>query len=185
MLHLGTIYFLFAITALTYTTFIVTTMVDELAVTKPAAGLLWSALGALSIFSGMLFGGFSDRFGRRAGMAAALTAQGLSFALVATDTGPYGLYASVALFGISAWSMPSIVAATAGDYLGAEKAAAGFAVLTLMFAVGQVLGPAGAGVLAEWTGGFAISYGVAVGLNALAVVLCMFLSRERRSRIGP
>ena len=67
------------------------------------------------------------------------------------------------------------LAAAAGDYLGPERAAAGFSILTLMFAVGQVLGPAGAGILAGWTGGFAVSYGVAAGLNLLAVVLCLFL----------
>lgn len=178
ILHLGAIYFLFAITALTYTTFIVTTMVDEFAVPKPTAGILWSVLGALSIFSGPLFGTVADRMGLRVGMASTLTVQATAFALVAFDAGPYGLYVSAVLFGLSAWSMPSIIAAAAGDYLGAEAAAAGFSVLTLMFAAGQVLGPAGAGVLAEWTGGFTSSYAVAVGLNALAVILCLFVKRR-------
>lgn len=178
LLHLGAIYFLFAITCLTYTTFVVTTMVDEFAVAKPTAGVLWSILGALSIFSGALFGSVADRMGLRVGMAATLTVQGAAFALVALGTGTYGLYLSVVLFGLSAWSMPSIIAAAAGDYLGPEAAAAGFAVLTLMFAVGQVLGPAGAGILAEWTGGFAVSYSIAVGLNALAVLLCLFVKRR-------
>lgn len=180
LLHLGVIYFLFAVTALTYTTFIVTTMVDELSVTKQAAGLLWAVVGALSIFSGALFGSIADRFGIRAGMASALIAQGTAYGLIAAGTGIYGLYVSIFLFGLSAWSMPSIVAAAAGDYLGSEKAAAGFAVLTLMFAVGQALGPAGAGILAGWTGGFAASYGVAAGLTALAVLLCLFLRPAQR-----
>ena len=179
VVRLGVIYFLFAVTALTYTTFIVTTMVDELSVSKHDAGLLWSVLGALSIFSGTLFGNIADRLGLRAGMAAAMTVQGVAYGLIAFGTGTYGLYLSVFLFGASAWSMPSIVAAAAGDYLGAERAAAGFAVLTLMFAVGQALGPAGAGILAGWTGGFAASYGVAAGLNAMAVVLCCFLRRPQ------
>lgn len=178
LLHLGAIYSLFAITALTYTTFIVTTMVDELAVPKPTAGILWSVLGALSILSGPLFGSVADRFGLRAGMMSTLTVQALAFALIALDTGTYGLYLSVVLFGLSAWSMPSIIAAAAGDYLGPEAAAAGFSMLTLMFACGQVLGPAGTGVLAEWTGGFAVSYAIAVGLNALAVLLCLFVKRR-------
>jgi len=175
LLHLGTIYFLFAVTALTYTTFIVTTMVDELSIAKQTAGVLWAVIGGLSIFSGALFGSIADRFGLRTGMALALIAQGAAYGLIAAGTGIYGLYVSIFLFGVSAWSMPSIVAAAAGDYLGPENAAAGFAILTLMFAVGQALGPASAGLLAEWTGGFAISYAAAVGLNALAVTLCWFL----------
>lgn len=177
VLHLGLIYALFAATGLTYTTFIVTTMVDALGVPAATAGLLWALVGGLSIFSGALFGAVSDRFGHRVGMAAALAVQAVAYALLAAAAGRVGLYVSLTLFGLSAWSMPSIVAAAAGDYLGPERAAAGFAMLTLMFAAGQVLGPAGAGFLADWRGGFASSFGVASGLNCLAVCLCMFLRR--------
>ena len=114
-------------------------------------------------------------------MASALSTQGLAFALVAFDSGTAGLYVSVVLFGISAWSMPSIVAAAAGDYLGPERAASGFAILTLMFAVGQVLGPAGAGVVADWSGGFAIGYGVAALANLAAVAMCPALPAAPKS----
>ncbi len=175
LLHLGIIYALFAATLLTYTTFIVTAMVDELSISTIDAGLLWAAVGGFSIFSGPLFGAISDRFGHKVGMASALSSQGVAFVLMAFDTGPLGLYVSILFFGISAWSMPSIVAAAAGDYLGPEKAASGFAILTLMFAAGQVLGPAGAGVLADFSGGFALAFGVAAGLNLIGVILCPML----------
>ncbi len=66
---------------------------------------------------------------------------------------------------------------------GPERAAGIFAILTLIFAVGQVLGPAGAGFLADWTGGFAAAYGVTTGLNCVAVILCLFL-RPPPSRVG-
>ena len=180
LLHLGIIYALFAATVLTYTTIIITTMVDEFSITPARAGLLWAVVGGLSIFSGPLFGAISDRMGHRAGIFSALAAQAVAYGLVAANTGPAGLYLSIALFGLSAWSLPSIVAAAAGDYLGPEKAAAGFAILTLMFAFGQVLGPAGAGILADWTGSFTQSYAVAAGLNVLAVLLCLFLRPPSR-----
>ena len=155
-------------------------MVDDLSVTPAMAGLLWAGVGGLSIFSGGLFGNISDRMGHRAGMLSALFVQAVAYGLVAADTGMMGLYISIVLFGLSAWSLPSIVAAASGDYLGPEKAASGFAILTLMFAVGQVLGPAGAGILAGWTGDFAVSYGVAAGLNLLAVLLCLILRPPAR-----
>jgi len=94
-----------------------------------------------------------------------------------------GMCSSLLLFGLSAWSLPPIIAAAVGDYLGAERAAGGFAAVTIMFAIGQVLGPAGAGVLAGITGDFGISYGIAVGLNTLAMLLCVLLGRSvRRQR---
>ena len=173
----GTPYALFATTVLTYTTFIVTAMVDGLSVSKPTAGLLWACVGGLSIFSGTIFGNLSDRLGHRVGMMSALLVQAIAFVLVAFDTGAPGLYVSVVLFGLSAWGMPSIVAAAAGDYLGPEKVAAAFSLLTIMFAVGQVAGPTLAGVLAEWTGGFALAFGAAAALNVLAVFLCLLLPR--------
>jgi MFS family permease len=181
VLHIGTVYALFAATALTYATFIVTTMVDSLSVSKESAGLLWAGVGGLSIFSGHLFGYVSDRFGHRAGMVSALGVQAMAYGLIASGGSSWALYLSVVLFGLSAWSMPAIVAAAAGDYLGPERAARGFAVLTLMFATGQVLGPAGAGFLADWTGGFAISYGIAAGINVVALTLCMFLRPPPRT----
>lgn len=178
--HLGLIYGLFAATGLTYTTFIVTTMVDGMSVDPATAGVLWGVVGALSIFSGAVFGNVSDRWGHRLGMFSALVVQAVAYALIALDLGMGGLYASVVLFGISAWSLPTIVAAAAGDYLGPEQAAAGFAILTLMFAVGQVVGPAGAGFLADGTGGFALSYAVATALNIVAAALCLFLRPVNR-----
>lgn len=181
LLHLGIIYAFFAATLLTYTTFIVTAMVDELSISTADAGLLWAGVGGFSIFSGPLFGAVSDRFGHKTGMASALSSQGIAFALMAFDTGALGLFASIVFFGISAWSMPSIVAAAAGDYLGPEKAASGFAILTLMFAAGQVLGPAGAGVLADLSGGFGLAFGVAAGLNLVGVVLCPMLPSVKKN----
>ncbi|SLN66954.1 MFS transporter [Oceanibacterium hippocampi] len=175
LLRLGAIYALFAVTMITYMTFIVTTMIDELSVPRATAGVLWSVVGGLSILSGPLFGNVSDRWGHRAGIVSALAAQAVAYALIAAGTGMIGLLASVLLFGLSAWSLPTIVSAAAGDYFGPERAAGVFAILTLVFAAGQVLGPAGAGFLADWTGGFALAYGIATGLNCVAIILCLSL----------
>ena len=184
MFHLGAIYFLFGVTCLTYATFIVTSMVDHLGVDAEEAGFLWACVGGLSIFSGAIFGLIADRFGHHIGMLSAFFVQAIAYGLVANDWGSSALYVSLVLFGLSAWSLPPIIAAAVGDYLGAERAAGGFAVVTFMFAIGQVLGPAGAGVLAGLLGDFALSYGLAVGLNTMAIILCIMLGlnvRQQRS----
>ena len=175
LLHLGAIYALFGATGLTYTTFIVTTMIDEYSITATQAGLLWAIVGGLSIFSGGIFGYLSDQFGHRTGMFCAMTVQAVAFGLVATKSGPILLYISCVLFGISVFSMPAIISAAVGDYLGAKAAAAGFAALTVMFAIGQVLGPAGAGFLADWAGSFQAGFAVAMILNLIAAALCLTL----------
>ena len=178
LVRLGAVYFFFGITCLSYTTFIVTTMVDDRGLTVSTAGLLWAIVGGLSILSGGLFGNISDRFGHRVGMVAALLTQAAAFALVTVDAGLIGLYLSITLFGLSAWSMPTIISAAAGDYLGAERAAAGFAILTLMFAAGQAVGPAATGWLAQWSGNFSIGYGMLVVCNLVAGALAVGVRRQ-------
>lgn len=173
--HLGLIYALYGATYMVYTTFIVTTMVDERGVAPVLAGQVWSLIGLCSMVSGALFGALSDRIGRRGGLMASSFVQAAAFALVAGEFGTGALIASVICFGISAWSIPTIMAAAAGDYLGAQRAAAGLAAVTLIFAVGQALGPVAGGAIADWSGGFGLGYGIAAGLAVLAIGLSALL----------
>jgi len=146
-------------------------MVDSYGMQESQAGALWSWFGFLSIFSGLLFGALSDRIGRRAGMAVAFGVLGVSFALVGFEAGRIGLYLSVVLFGISAWSIPVIMAASAGDYFGATAAAGALAALMLIFSAGQAVGPIIAGVLAEMLGDFSLSYIVSAAASLGAIVM--------------
>ncbi|MCP5367911.1 MAG: YbfB/YjiJ family MFS transporter [Hyphomicrobiales bacterium] len=175
LVHLGLVYALFGATYIIYGTFIVTTLVDAYRYPADIAGTLWAWIGFLSIFSGASFGALSDRIGRRGGLMAAFSVLTAAFLLAALEPGEPLLYLSIGLFGIAAWSVPTIASAAAGDYLGPLRAAAGLSFITLFFAVGQVAGPLSAGALAEALGSFAPAYGLAAGLTALAVVLAAFL----------
>lgn len=179
LLHLGVIYACYGITYMVYTTFIVTTMIDERGLDAAQAGQVWSIVGFCSIFSGALFGGLSDRIGRRGGLMASSLAQAVAFALVAGSFGEVALFASVVCFGISAWSVPTIMAAAAGDQVGPERAAGALAVITLIFAAGQAIGPVGAGALAEWTGRFGPGFGASAAIAILAVALSALLPERR------
>ena len=55
---------------------------------------------------------------------------------------------SAILFGLSAWSIPAIMAAACGDALGPRLAPAALGFITLFFGIGQALGPAVAGAIA-------------------------------------
>ncbi|MGJ8545997.1 MAG: MFS transporter [Sulfitobacter sp.] len=173
--HLGVIFGIYGATYMLYVTFIVTSMVDSYGMSEAQAGGLWSWFGFLSIFSGLLFGALSDRIGRRAGMAVAFGVLALSFGLVGFGVGAFGLYLSVILFGIAAWSIPVIMAASAGDYFGAGGAAGALAALMLTFSAGQAVGPVIAGVLAEMMGDFSFSYAASAAacLGAVALVMAV------------
>jgi sugar phosphate permease len=175
--HLGVIYFLFGYTYAIYATFIVTTLVRERGFSESVAGNFWSWIGFLSLFSGPVFGTLSDKLGRKTGLAVVFSLQALSYLLAASGLPGMFLYLSIFFYGLVAWSIPSIMAAAVGDYLGARNAAAAFGLVTFIFGLGQISGPAVAGVLAEGTGTFSGSFYMAAAFAGAAIVLAVFLRK--------
>jgi MFS family permease len=185
MYHLGAIYFLFGYTYVIYATFIVTTLVKERGFSETVAGNFWAWVGFLSLFSGPVFGTLSDRLGRKTGLIIVFLFQTLSYLLVASGLPGIFLYLSIGFYGIVAWSIPSIMAAAVGDYVGARKAAAAFGLVTFIFGFGQIIGPAVAGMLAEKTGSFTSSFSMAACFAGLAILLTAFLKKPKAVTLEP
>jgi MFS family permease len=175
--HLGFIYFLFGFTYVIYATFIVTALVEERGFSETVAGNFWSWVGFLSLFSGPVFGTLSDKFGRKAGLITVFTVQMFAYLLVALSLPGIFLYLSIGCYGIVAWSIPSIMAALVGDYVGPQKTARVFGFITFIFALGQIAGPAVAGFLAEKYGSFSSSFLMAAIFAGFAVVLSSLLKK--------
>lgn len=175
--HLGAIYFLFGYTYVIYATFIVTTLVKERGFSESLAGNFWSVVGFLSLLSGPVFGTLSDRFGRKAGFVIVFTFQFLSYLLIATRLPGIFLYASIFFYGVVAWSIPTIMAAAVGDYVGQKNAAKAFGFITFIFGIGQITGPAIAGKLAERAGSFSSSFYMAASLAFLAILLSLLIKK--------
>ena len=177
LLQLGVLYHLFGATYVVYGTFIVTAMVSEYGFAEARAGMFWSWVGFFSIFSGVGFGMLSDRIGRRVGLMVVFSIQTLAYLLAGSGIGTPALILSIVLYGISAFAIPSIMAAAVGDYLGLTRAAGAFSTVTFFFAIGQTVGPGTAGVIAERTGTFNTSFLFAAGLTILAVLVAAFLPK--------
>lgn len=169
--HLGILYFLFGFTYVIYVTFFVTAMVKERGLSEAVAGSFWSVIGLFSLLSGPIFGSLSDKIGRKWGLAIVFLLQSLSYLLIAIKLPTPFLYLSIFLFGICAWSIPSIMAAAVGDYVGPVRAAEAFGFITFIFGLGQIGGPAVAGLLAENSGTFSSSFLMASILAAIAALL--------------
>jgi MFS family permease len=173
--YLGAVYFLFGFTYPVYTMFIVTVLVREWGFPENTAGVFWMWIGFLSLFSGPVFGTLSDRIGRKAGLISVFSLQAASYLLIALKLpGPF-LYLSIGLFGVVAWSVPSIMAASMGDYVGAGRAAEALGLVTFIFGLGQMSGPAIAGMMAQRTGSFSASFFMAAAFAGAAIVLTAFL----------
>ncbi|MCW9034694.1 MAG: MFS transporter [Rhodospirillales bacterium] len=181
MVHVGLIYFAFGATYITYSTFIVTTLIKEFGFSEDVAGGFWFWIGFLSLFSGLIFGPLSDRLSRKAAIAIVYGLQTAAYALAAVATSGWALYLSVGLYGIAVFSIPAIISAMMGDYLGPRRAAAGLSFITFFFAAGQVIGPASAGIAADILGSFTPAYGFSALVTGLAVIATLLLRTSKNS----
>lgn len=187
---LGLAYAAFGYTYAIYVTFIVTSLVRERGFAEATAGRFWSAVGLLSLLSGPVFGALSDRRGRRFGLTLVFALQMLAYLLAAGSGLPRPfLYLSIGLFGVAAWSVPTIMIAAVADHVGPERALPAFGFITFFFGLGQVAGPAVAGLLAQRTGSFSGSFLMAAALAALAILVVSLLRppppREAESSTQP
>jgi len=84
-------------------------------------------------------------------------------------------------FGLSAWSIPTIMAATAGDIVGPKLAPAGLGFVTLFFGIGQALGPMIGGFLSDVTQSFSVPFLLAGGVSILGGVMAMGIKTKKSS----
>ncbi len=150
-------------------------LVKEMGMSQEWAGSLWAMVGGLSIFCGVIWGGISDRLGRGRGAALAYLVLGISYIVYALTKMKFGFYLSAVLFGLTAWSIPTIMAAAAGDFVGPRLAPAGLGFITLFFGIGQAIGPALGGYLADTTQTFTIPFLVAGCISLTGTVFSFYL----------
>lgn len=150
--HLGLVYSLSGFSYIIYMTFFVKCLVAEGGYTQPEAGQLFMVMGWCSLACGLLWGHVSDVIGRKGAMCLVFAVHTVSFGLYGLYPQPLGFVVSAALFGLTAWSIPAIVAAACGDMLGSRLAPAALGLVTLCFGIGQALGPLAAGMLADARG---------------------------------
>jgi MFS family permease len=165
--HLGAVYAAFGFSYIIYMTFFIRYLVGEVGYTRQAAGNLFMVMGWFSLGCGLIWGGLSDRIGRKPALILVYLIHALAFSLFVLWPQRTGTALSAALFGLTAWSIPAIMAAVCGDVVGPRMAPAALGFVTLFFGVGQALGPGVAGALADLSGSFHSSLLLAAGVALL------------------
>lgn len=166
--HLAAVYFAFGFSYVIYATFFIRYLVGEGGFTAGSAGLLWLQIGVVSVISGFLWGGAADRWGRRTALMGVFAVQGAAFLLFGTSHALPVVYVSAGLFAITAWSVPALMAASAGDIFGARLAPAAIGLVTLVMSVGQAVAPYLAGRIADAAQSFAPAF---LAAGAVAVIM--------------
>ncbi|WP_334109973.1 MFS transporter [Thermodesulfitimonas autotrophica] len=173
--HFGAVYFTFGLSYVIYLTFFAAYLRSEIGWSTAQASDLWGLVGMLTIFCGLIWGTLSDHVGRNRGLALAFFILTLSYLLFAFVKTAPALYLSAVLFGLTYAGIPTIMAAAAGDHLGRRLAPAGLGFLTLFFGIGQALGPAAGGYLAEICHTFTWSYTLAAAAAAIGMMGSLLL----------
>ena len=181
--YLGVVYFFYGMSYIIYLTYF-TAHLNDMGIDHIWAGRLFGWLGALSIFCGVIWGGISDRLGRSKGSALAYLVLAISYLIFAISSFIYqsseikfGFILSAILFGLTAWSIPTIMAAAAGDFVGPRLAPAGLGFITLFFGIGQAIGPALGGYLRDATQAFTVPFLVAAGISLLGMLSSFYLKK--------
>ena len=156
--HLGLVYVAFGFSYIIYMTFFVKHLMAAGGYSRAAAGALFMTMGWASLTCGLLWGAVSDRFGRKHSLVIVYLLQAIAFALFGLWPTPTGFTLSAMIFGITAFSIPAIMAAACGDILGARMAPAALGFITVFFGIGQALGPSVAGLIADTAGSFAPAF---------------------------
>jgi len=168
--HLGLVYSAFGFAYIIYTTFFTKYLIAEGGYTQAAAGSLFMTMGWFSLFCGLIWGMVSDVIGRKRALVIIYLFHALAFGLFAGWLEPVGFTISAVLFGLTAWSIPAIMAASCGDVLGSRLAPAALGFITLFFGIGQAVGPSVAGAMADAIGSFSPAFLLASGISLLGAV---------------
>lgn len=145
----GLVYIAFGFSYIIYMTFFNQCLITNGGYTPAQAGRLFMTMGWVSLVCGLIWGSVSDVIGRKGALIIVYLIHATAFALFPLWPAPAGFTISAVLFGLSAWSIPGIMAAACGDIVGPRLAPAALGFVTVFFGVGQAAGPYVAGAMAD------------------------------------
>lgn len=143
--------------------------IDSFGASGSSLGLLMATYALMQLFFAPVWGGLSDRVGRRPILLIGVLGNALTQLLFGLATSLWMLFVARALAGVlSSATLPSAMAFI-GDSTSEEQRGGGMGVLGAAMGVGMVLGPGLAGWLA--TDSLSLPFFLASGLSVIALLL--------------
>jgi predicted MFS family arabinose efflux permease len=130
----------------------------------------WMTVGLAGAPSNWLWAKIAARTGAYPAIVAAFVLEAIGVALVALGSGPLAILAGAALLGGTFMAITALGLA-AGRQLAPQRPDQTIAMMTAAFGLGQIVGPAMAGWLAERSGDFVTASWLAVAVLLLGAVL--------------
>jgi MFS transporter, DHA1 family, tetracycline resistance protein len=145
-----------------------------------AVGIVFAAYSFAQLIAGPVWGNVSDRIGRKMVLIVSQVGATFAWALMALAPSLPFVVLSRALEGLSGGNI-GVTQAYIGDLVEPKRRGEAFSYLGAAFSAGFVFGPATGGWLAERYG-FAVPFLLAAGLQALTLLLTVFMLPESRGK---
>ena len=144
---------------------------------------VWAIVGLAAVPSTMIWAFVGNRFGWMKSFAALLTIQATGVVLPAISQSPVSFYLSAILFGATFMGVTVLVASYAREKF-PHASARILSVLTVTYALGQMMGPILASALADQTGSYSLALvgaAAVIALGALCTLPIIYLERQKTS----
>ncbi|WP_328187050.1 MFS transporter [Marinobacter sp. OP 3.4] len=182
VINIGLIYGIVGLTYIVQTIFMYSYALES-GIPSRIAGNLAAAMGLLGLVAGPLWGWISDRLGRSNSLVMSMGACSLAMALPVMSPTLPAFAVHYVVMGLCVSGLFTSVLAASTETVHPRLAPVAVSFVTLFFAIGQLVGPAAAGVIVESMGGFSRAFAITSSLMAGGVVLCWY-SRKSQQRVA-
>ena len=169
-------YFLFALGYIAYMTFVVA-FVRAQGAGAGFISLFWAALGLSAVLGSRVWGGRIERSRDGSALSTVMATLTVGAILPLVSSAPLVMLVSAALFGASFLSVVTSITALVRRFLPPSSWPLGIAVMTVVFAAGQTLGPLVSGALSDSAGGLRLG----LGLSAAVLLMGAVVARLQKS----
>lgn len=176
VLIIGLIYGVVGLTYIVQTLFMYSFALDA-GVPALSAGRMVAMMGLISVFAGPSWGWTADRIGHANALVICMTLAMLANVLPVIWPQTLAFTLHYLLIGLSISGLFTSILAAATTTVTPQLAAIAVSFVTLFFALGQLIGPAVAGVIIEWQQDFRLSFGLC-GLLLFCGILLSHYSRR-------
>jgi MFS family permease len=182
VITIGLIYGVVGITYIVQSIFMYSFALD-VGISAASAGRLVALMGLISIFAGPGWGWAADRIGHANALmiCMSLSLMGTLLPVFWPVTTAFALH--YVLLGFSITGLFTSILAASTSTVQAAQAPVAVSFVTLFFALGQLLGPAIAGLLIEWQDGFRLVFALSAGLMIFGIILSLISARTRQKNM--
>lgn len=153
----------------------------ESGVERLSAGRLVAVMGLISIFSGPAWGWAADRIGHSNALLICMLLSCVATLLPVLWAVTPAFILHYVLMGASVSGLFTSILAASTSTVKPQHAAMAVSFVTLFFALGQLVGPAVAGLLIDWQQDFRLTF----ALSSALLVIGAILSRRSRNFVAP